>query len=392
MVNYSKAHSARSMGAATYIAVVMALLTVTLVGAGLWYYFDKMPSATPTNLKAILQSSDNNGTYTYKFTWQDDTKGEVVYQAYVYQGSAVVARTQTSNTYWTPTQGFPSGAYTLKVTAVAGKRPPSPEAVLNFSAGSSAGGDLPEAYVISPVGGGYLFTKGKACTATTDCASGQTCTGGYCYYTDNAVISYGAQACNLLGGSLATEDQVYQAFSRGGDWCSYGVTLVPPQNTAKYIYPSYNPGGGCGLSSDDTPTVVTGGTSQNTNVTCYGVKPAYGTKVNVLGTKDGQVTYDFSANLGLWSEYSPWDGKSKYGCTEPGETCTNGDELPMKCGCDVSSRVDVSHRVKNWPKSGSCKWDGSSTGCKALQNDACDAAGFCFDSKTKGSPWCYACG
>jgi hypothetical protein len=307
------------MGLATYIAITMALLTVLLVGLALWYYFDKMPSPQPYDLQLIQQESDGGGNYIYKFIWKYDIADRVEYQAYIYQGADSIARTKTQQTTWTVS--LSSGTYTFKIIAIAGHRPPSEPVILNFTTDDS---NLPEAYIISPNGGGYLFTKGKTCSSASDCVSGQTCDNGHCYYTDDAIVSIGTQSCSQLGASIATEQQVYQAFTRGADWCAYGVAVQPPHNTPVYIFPTYNVSGDCGLKSGDTPRIYKGGSGKNTNITCYGIKPSSGTKVNVLGTDDGRILYKFSDNLQMWSQYDEWNGTSKYGCTQPGEICTAG--------------------------------------------------------------------
>ena len=59
------------------------------------------------------------------------------------------------------------------------------------------------------------------------------------------------------------------------------------------------------------------------------------------------------------------------------------------CGCAAADRHDMHTKVPNWPTK--CKWTGKAGGCKDLQNKACSGAGFCFDTTTKGAPWCYSC-
>ncbi len=84
------------------------------------------------------------------------------------------------------------------------------------------------------------------------------------------------KACSILGGRLATHDEVKAAWNKGAEWCNYGWSadgkaLFPTQEKTYYLLKKAGREGECGVPG------INGGNFKNKNMklgaNCYGVKP-----------------------------------------------------------------------------------------------------------------------
>ncbi len=111
--------------------------------------------------------------------------------------------------------------------------------------------------------------------------------GGYMYDKNNAL-----QACQVLGGKLATEAQMEQAQAAKADWCSTGFTsdgVTPSYPTNTRLYP------GCG---NGTPGLAHyGNDGVHASVNCYGLKPLLRNRDKVLAFNETQYSAHSSLNF-----------------------------------------------------------------------------------------------
>lgn len=325
----------------TIIAIILLVVVVGVFLVGLYFFMRKSPLSDPTDLTATPSSAADG---TYDFAWTDDNPSGTKYQLKILTAagtSVTTASITTSATVgrsWSPSTVFVNGvSMSFTVQAISSnKKLSSAIGTLNFTPGDQPKGGSgsppadpvnPELYLVTATGGGNIFTAtGSTCTADTDCAAdgSMTCTvGGNCVYTDTAAITLANKVCSSLGATVGTEDAMVNEFNMGASWCSTAI-YTGASGTAVYGYPSYKPGSGCGLDNLDFPHVVTGGSTLNANILCYGTKPATGTTVDVYGDGDGVVNTSWSNNLNggnMYSKYDTIDSPPAYGCQKPGEAC-----------------------------------------------------------------------
>ncbi len=309
------------MSFAVILVVLMLVILIALSIAGGWYYITHQQSVAPTDLQYSFKK-DDDGLYYYSFNWSDSATDPTTYATSITKNNKTVAVGNTTVSSWTPSKpGLEFGTYTFSVTATTGTRPASEPVTLDFTIGENSA-------ELFYVGGADAYTfqnVDQACSSDSDCPSQMTCSssGTYCYFDSATIMDLGEKTCEKLGGSLATSSQLTDAFNKGADWCAVGV-YSDGSGSPLFGYPTYNPGGGCGISDGDYPTIVssTGSPGGNTGIICNAIKPAFNTSVQVGDIPDkAVVSRGFSTNLGLWSEYSPTKGGSEYGCTNPNQVC-----------------------------------------------------------------------
>ncbi len=191
--------------------------------------------------------------------------------------------------------------------------------------------NLPEVYAIlgpSPYGTGFkpLAGSGSKCDVDADCKNaGESCQNGACQITIPHAKNVSDQVCGALGGQTATISQATDAFTKGADRCSYAYLVDDMGSGMNFGHPTYQPG--CGIHEGDKPAMKLMKTGTQAVISCYGVKPNKTTKIHLgkdVNGKDRAGTIsNFSGNLGLFSEYDEWDGKSLYGCTNPNQPCNS---------------------------------------------------------------------
>lgn len=287
------------------VVIVAIIIVIAILFMGSYLFLNTSVACAPSQLQAVVVDVAEDESVRYRFAWKDDNAQAPSFEAKLLAGNGdLVEHATVHENAWSPSTSLAQGrTYTLAVSAYVRGMSLSSETALTFTSGKNAGA-LPEVYLISPVAGGYFFNKNNN-------------------LSDREKLLRAEMACRSLGGKVATMEQLTDAFNNGADWCAFGV--VRDSSTESGIntaYPSYNPSGGCGVQSGGSPNLVGGGSSnQNGNILCYGVKPSRGTLTSVFSEGDARVNAAFSSNMGIWSQLDNWDGRSKYCCTKPDQTC-----------------------------------------------------------------------
>ena len=340
------------------VATVLLILLTFLFLVGLYFFLRPSKLTDPTSLQATLNTVNSNGMLLYTFTWVDSNPIGTTYVVKILNSSnstiasGTVITSTTVGKIWSPSTQLTSGSSMVFSVQAKGKHSrvssnvvtlsfvPSGTPPSNGGGGgtpSSNGGGTPsngnpppsggskdELFVVG-TSGGYLFRGGDSCSADSDCGSSNLrCSeSGKCVYTDAAALALSNKVCSSLGASTATTSTLVDEFNNGASWCGYAL-VDNGDGTVSYQYPTYKPGPGCGLSEQQFPTIQGGASTLNSNILCYGARPASGTTVDVYSTKDGSVVTPWSNNLNggsMWSMYDTITKPPAYGCSSPGEYC-----------------------------------------------------------------------
>ena len=320
------------------VLLITIILLFVIGGFAAWWYFYKDASSSPTGLTAIIASSTGNEQYIYEFKWfyPSTPLKKVSYTVSLSSPSLSKPVNQVISTTSWYSPALPAGnKYTFSVYAKDETKPSSKPVSISFVSGQEIGRDTtPEPYVVSSGSSYPLFNDATECSSTGTCPyPQQTCdpASKKCYFPDSSVKVIANTVCTSLGGTLATEKQITDAFNNGASWCTPGAFLSSTsQSGVAYGYPSYHYAGTCGSTPDiaafyrsdsKSSSTLSSDSSKFSNIVCYGVKPPPGTKIGVLKSNDGIVATSFSDNLGMWSQNDVWDGTSVSTCTKPGQIC-----------------------------------------------------------------------
>jgi hypothetical protein len=123
--------------------------------------------------------------------------------------------------------------------------------------------------------------------------------------------SIAKSVCKAYGATLATLDQVKDAFNKGGEWCDYGWTddqmvLYPTQKSSWQKYQETENKEQCGIPG------INGGYNKRLNqklgVNCFGVKPPGKVPEVIAPAKiDDRASYWKGQNLNISPfNYSAW--------------------------------------------------------------------------------------
>ena len=332
------------MSALVVLFIVVVVFVIVLIAIGAWWFLDYSGSPQPLNPQAVVLSTDKQGSFHYRFSWESpDTDVSYVYNAQLLDSNRRrIDSVETTSFSWEPNTSFHRGSrYYFQVTARDSPRKASEPVSISFEGGKNAGkGDLSEVFVVSRHGndqGVLIPFPNTACRDDSNCPTGYTCQNNSCQVPNEKLLSFSSNVCQLFGGRIASGNDMKIAYENGADWCSY--TMISPSaefGNVNYMFPCYDPFDCCShVSTDNTPTTPTRNYLEDqlsADIACYGPRPSKDTVIavpNVFEQTDIPnisltVKKPFSKNLNLESMYDQWDGTSKYGCTKPGETCHEG--------------------------------------------------------------------
>lgn len=299
---------------ASWIVIgVFSIACVIVIVIAWWWFFFHTPTAPPTNVRTFYSGSASSNTYFFSFAWENADQWPATFSYELKNSSSKIITSGSTTETTLKSPPLSNGTYTFSISS---------RSTTWFSVKSASADVTIEFTVKNPssvLGDREVFA-----------VMGKNSSGDSEYFTSS---TNAAAVCEVLGGELATDVQVAEAFNDGADWWAYTwfKNTVTDPGKIEGGYPCWNQSQACSQGGLTKAQIVwgVGGTSNTgpiAGVACWGVKPQEGKSLEIpsdLVDNSAASTFSASSFSACQGRYYQQDIPSENLCACDINTCSS---------------------------------------------------------------------